>query len=448
VSTTVERDESEDVPASAAIPPSSGGPSARRRSRHSSPGRRRRRRGRRVSAFVVVLALVFFFAPAVSYLFGGRPQAIDNRPLAKFPSVSDGWKFFPELGTWATDHLNGRKQAVRANNEVSQNLFHEQPNDPQTTTKDGYVQVVRGRDGWLYLGDDFKNKCQPVQTPTQVIAQLRELDKIVTDSGRRFVVTVAPDKSGIYPQHLPSNFVGKDCSAAFAASFWSALQAARLPGYVDSRSVLLAAAAGHLASLPLPAAVQAARIAAVAGDGPYYRPKDTHWDAAGVVLDGQLLAAALDPAVAAGRQIASAGTSQPVGDLTYLLGLPAKDTLPAFVVPNPGVTMQAGSSLLLQTDKVNVVRNTSSGAPLYQPKTLLLGDSFFDTSKAFLGSYFTDAAFLHNKSNPQVVANAMIDRTTVVLEISERLVAPGFSPLLSAASLKTIQSVLAAHPLP
>jgi hypothetical protein len=79
---------------------------------------------------VLVLALVFFFTPAVALASGFHAHQIENRPLAKFPSIHDGWKALPELGTWATDHLFGRKQAVAVNNQIAQHLFGHCPTTP------------------------------------------------------------------------------------------------------------------------------------------------------------------------------------------------------------------------------------------------------------------------------------------------------------------------------
>ena len=91
--------------------------------RHRRPGRRQ------FSAIVLVLAMVFFFTPAVALAAGFRAHQIENRPLAKFPSIHDGWKALPELGTWATDHLFGRKQAVALNDQIAQHVFGQLPDN-------------------------------------------------------------------------------------------------------------------------------------------------------------------------------------------------------------------------------------------------------------------------------------------------------------------------------
>ena len=80
------------------------------------PGRRRTRR-----PVALALALVFFFGP-LGASRPGRATARDSRTVAltDFPSLSDGWSFFPQFTTWATDHLPLRGEAVEANAALSE----------------------------------------------------------------------------------------------------------------------------------------------------------------------------------------------------------------------------------------------------------------------------------------------------------------------------------------
>ena len=163
---------------------------------------------------MLIAALVFFFGPSFAVLCGFRAQAIENRALTRFPSIHDGWKALPELGTWATDHLAGRKFAVKANDEVATRIFSEPPAVKQTTDKNGFTQVVEGKNGWLFLGDDFRVKCVQSRPAWDTIARITKLSNAVAASGRKLVFAIAPDKSDIYPQYLPNDYVGRgvlDC---------------------------------------------------------------------------------------------------------------------------------------------------------------------------------------------------------------------------------------------
>ena len=86
---------------------------------------RTKRRPRRWVALLI--AFLFFFGPLGAFVLGQRPVAFENRALAEFPSVSDGWDFFPNFTTWAVDHLPLRDKAVRANARASELVFGEAP---------------------------------------------------------------------------------------------------------------------------------------------------------------------------------------------------------------------------------------------------------------------------------------------------------------------------------
>ena len=109
--------------------------------------------------------------------------------------------------------------------------------------------------------------------------------------------------------------------------------------------------------------------------------------------------------------------------------------------------MTPGSDLSLHYYRTSHIPNTSTGAPLYQPKTLLLGDSFTDTSKQYIAPYFADLTMMHNQSSGLEMANAMIGRSTVIFQVAERMATTGYSVLLTDSALHTIATVLAAHPV-
>jgi alginate O-acetyltransferase complex protein AlgJ len=375
---------------------------------------------------MLVLTLLFFFGPGVAALSGVRAEQIENRPLTPFPSIHDGWKALPEVGAWATDHLAGRKQAVAANTALNQLLFAERAGDTVSAKAGGYPQVIQGRDGWLFLGDDVSVRCRSRADPAELVARMRRLSDLVTKSGRRFAIMIAPDKSTIYPQYLPESYLGRACAPAFTTRFWSAFAKNPTPGNVDIRTLLLAEARKS--------------------DRLLYRPRDSHWNLQGISLEAALLAHALDPALQVGTRVVDEGTYRPVGDLTRLLGAPERDQLPAMTLVRDGVTLSPGSELALQRNKVTHVRYVSTSAPLYQPKTLILGDSFTDTSKYAVSQYFADLTLLHNRSATKRVAAAMIDRDTVIVQMGERLAITGNNLLLSDAALKDFAQVLAAHP--
>ncbi|MBB3678707.1 alginate O-acetyltransferase AlgX-related protein [Modestobacter versicolor] len=399
-----------------------------------------------------LLALLFFFGPALAFVLGVRPEAIENRPLADLPSPTEGWDFFPAFSTWSTDHLPLRAQAVRFNAELSQRVFGEAPSygtdpggpatgipsgDSSATQTDGapaaaqYPRVLEGQDGWLYFGPDVAEPCQATRSLDEVFHRVDRLRSAVEASGRTFVVTVAPDKSTMVAGSLPDTYLGQDCATERRTAFWETLRATPPTGYLDLRG-------------PLEAAQEAT------GD-PIYRPTDTHWGPRGAAVYTEQLATRLDSALMDGTRFVETGpTSQP-GDLADMLGLPHDDPVEGVELRRDGVTPVGRDSLEVSelSDRPDRVLNETNGAPLFQPRTVLLGDSFTNASTAMIGQFFADLTLLHNEvaaDSPQTVADALAESDVVVYEIVERVFIADGGPLLDDASLSAIESTLAANP--
>jgi alginate O-acetyltransferase complex protein AlgJ len=415
------------------------------------PDTARRRRGLPRRPVAALLALVFFFGPFGAFVLGQRPQAIENRPLADFPSLSDGWAFFPGFTAWATDHLPLRAEAVQGNAALSERLFDEPPSyrgDEGTTagvpsgdstagdTGSGqgveYPQVIEGEDGWLYFGGDVSNPCDPVRDVSDTLARWDRLGRAIEASGRRFVVTVAPDKSTLYPDALPDSYLGEDCAQDRRAEFWDALRTSPPTGYLDLRG-------------PLEATERDGGI-------PVYRKLDTHWTPRGAAVFATALADVLTPALLSGSQVTETGPVSEPGDLAALMGQPAAEEFPGVALLRPGVSPVRRESLDLPdlplTEPVTVTDRTT-GVPLFQPPTLLLGDSFSNASRSALGTLFADLTLLHNGAageDPATVAGAVAAADVVVVEIVERTISSGRGALVEDAALEAIEQAVAANP--
>lgn len=130
--------------------------------------------------------------------------------------------------------------------------------------------MIQGRDGWLFLGDDISIRCKTKAIPDDIVARMKRLSDVVTNSGRKFVIMIAPDKTTIYPRYLPKSYVGRACTPPYTTRFWSAFEKNPTPGNVDVRTLLL--------------------DQAWKSDSPIYGPKDSHWDLQGISLEAALLA--------------------------------------------------------------------------------------------------------------------------------------------------------------
>jgi alginate O-acetyltransferase complex protein AlgJ len=416
-------------------------------------------------ALVGVLALCFFFGPAFAAVVGVRAKPIENRKLTSFPSISQGWSIFGHFDSWATDHLPLRDTAVRTNSAAERDIFNENPDyaangaagattanaagvaglpgvgaPPPTQTPSAVASappvvqtipsVVGGEDGWLYYGTDFADACQPVLSATVIAQRFQQLSDIITKAGKKFVATIAPDKSDIYPQYIPDSFAAKSCTRTAQDALWAALAANPPNGYFDVHSAVVAA-------------VEAAP------QTPIYYKTDTHWDNAGSLIYAKLLADSLNPAVWTTSTVKDTGPVAKPTDLSALLGTPKSETQETYSVTRPGVHN-------LVNNKMLKIANTTTGAPLITGQTTLISDSFTEAANFAVSGFFASAAIINpvaacvtasclpsGSSFAYTNLEASIKASnTVVLEIVERDVVGGQAPILSTAFLTSLASYL------
>ncbi|WP_424535352.1 alginate O-acetyltransferase AlgX-related protein [Sphaerisporangium viridialbum] len=385
-------------------------------------GRTSRRRGPwRLAA--PLAAVVFFFGPALAFAAGDRAAEIENRKLRDFPALQGTGEFVPDFEAWAVDHLPLRQYAVRGRTMLSERVFG-QPPSSNTGKRPAYPRIIEGRDGWLYFGDDVAEACRPVRPVAGILGRLRRLAEIVRKSGRRFVFTVAPDKTTIYPDKLPESFLGERCLTRRKQEFWAALNAARLPGYVDLRAPL-------------------ERLQRESGKPVYWRT-DSHWNERSAALYGMELARALKPDLTRDTRLVAAGRDLREGDLGRLLGTPRSETADRWKLVRDGVRLvrrdDRGAPVSYR------VTNASSRAPLFQPRTLLIGDSFTRESVSWIAPYFADLTVLRSdapaKAGPEQVATQVAESEVVVFEMVERYYAGGHGEMLDDATIAALEKAL------
>lgn len=416
----------------------------------------------------LVAAMLFFFGPAAGFVVGDRADQIDNRPLAQLPSWEMGWGVVPAFTQWANDHLPLRSQAVGVGTAISEDVFGEPPQygtgpgggvgvggaggaqseaEPSTSADPQWPQVIAGTDDWLYFGGDTHAPCEPELSLTDVMTSLERLKAAVEGSGRKLVLAVVPDKSTMVPEHLPSNYAGKKCSIERKAEFWQALNSSGL-GAIDLRGPLGIAqdAAGH----------------------PLYQASDTHWSPQGAAVFVQQVVNTLDPSLLNGAaipglhqpagegptQFVDLGSKSFAGDLSVMLGTQRSDTLTDIAVDRTGVAVFENgveipvTSIPESTGTPITYTATSTAAPLYPGRTLVLGDSFYQRTRFMFTPFFAQLTMLHNQSDGPTLSAAMVEADTVVVELVERSVSGGFVSLGTPSVVDTIAQALAEHPLP
>ena len=342
---------------------------------------------------VALIAAVFFFTPVAVWVVGVRAKPIENRPFTPLPHVSDGWDAFDQLTQWGIDRLPLRADAIRLNNDLTEKVFHELPTlgaagGPVGVGQTGHVggegsaqagpqpralQVIEGRDGWLFYGDEFVRACEPEATPESVVDGLRRLGEILRASGRELIFATPPDKHTLSGRFLPSDLPERDCAEQADADRHARLKAAALPGWVDMRTAL-------------------ERQQQEAGR-PIYLQRDTHWDGSGDVVFARSLADAIDPALL--RETRFRPQPQPVrfvGDLTAIAGDATESEDERYDTVRRGV--RAVGAPRTTTNATNYPITTSrfersdDGAALVEQPTLLYGDSFAERSLPLVQPFF------------------------------------------------------------
>ncbi|MCG5216997.1 alginate O-acetyltransferase AlgX-related protein [Streptosporangium soli] len=371
----------------------------------------------------LLAAALFFAGPALAFAAGDRAVELENRRLPEFPALSRGWEVIPDMEAWATAHLPLRRHAVRGNAALSEFLFKEAPSYG-TAGAPGYPRVIEGRDGWLYFGDDVTEACRPRWSIAETLKRLRRLAEIVRRSGRRFLFTVAPDKTTIYPDRLPERFPGQACLGKRKQEFWAALRAAHLPGHIDLRDPL-------------------ERAQRESGTPAYWRT-DSHWNERSAGLYGRELARALQPGLSRETRLVKAGQASRSGDLGGLLGIPLEETIDRWRLVRDGVRRFRQDDRELPVSFSTA--NASDRAPLYQPRTLLIGDSFTRNSLPWVLPYFADVTYLRSdapaKAGPDYLAEKVARSETVVLEIVERHLVGGHAEMLDDATFAVLDRTL------
>jgi len=152
--------------------------------------------------------LVFILVLVVMGLAAFRPRAgttlvAENRTMAPWPGLAFARGFPQAFEQALADRFGGRQTLLEFHNRARIRLF----GAPASSN------VMVGRDGWLYfLGEDgtaFDRYYRGTLTVSDaqlhaVVAEFKRRSAFLAANGIAYVVTIAPDKSTIYAEHLPS----------------------------------------------------------------------------------------------------------------------------------------------------------------------------------------------------------------------------------------------------
>jgi len=318
---------------------------------------------------------VVIAGPALAFAIGQRGKPIENREPAAFTGLDDGWDSLTSFGHYIGDRLPLRQRAVRLDGWADEEVFDEDPAFGGSATP----RVIGGKDGFLFLSEAFDEACAPPLSGAETAAHLAYLASIIQDSGRRVLTMVAPDKSSVHPELVPTDFVKRECAEKSSDELWAALDTANIPGFIDLRTPLReeTARTGH----------------------PLYLRTDSHWDEEGARLAVREGVDFFSPGLFDDAEVAYVGQQAYIGDLTLLRADPTADAAPDYRTTRPGITAVADETLddlgaqidhhFINTESNNGSNNGTADR-LIQGKTLMIIDSYGSVARSLLVPYFAD----------------------------------------------------------
>ncbi|WP_309110071.1 hypothetical protein [Saccharothrix sp.] len=389
-------------------------------------------------------AVLYFFLPLAMLAVGLRPAEFENRKLAEFPSITDGWGFFTGLEKWASDHLPLRDRAVAAADGISRGIFGEAPKferpqgpvGPVQTTppKDpsldkpeptAFVPVVEGKDDWLFLGSDVKHACRPLVPQADTLARIEQLRTAVEASGRKFILAVAPNKSTMVADYLPSRYFGKDCAQTARDQFWRDI--VTNPSTLDLRPGLREAEKREGRSA--------------------YSKTDSHWTHDGSLVVAEAVAEAVEPGTTKTWQTKQVATHDRPGDLSALLGRQTTDPVPNFSIAPDGDNGRVMPPPFGDRDPKHLTQDPGRG--VLSMKAGVVGDSFGYYSAPYVAAAFTDVRIQHVEGaakDPHALGRLLAETDVVVVIAAERNLVGGVYPMFRPAAVEAISAELAAKP--
>lgn len=347
------------------------------------------------------LAVGFFAAPMAARLAGVTAEEFENRRLAHPPQLAQGWDAFAQTTQYVTDHMPLRAQAVRANTQIWTGVFGTDPRGAGETqlagseplpfarvgaaTRDeqggaglqGAATAKTGQAGWLYIDLEFKSPCDETISNRRMLERWAGLVRTIRQGGRDALLFVVPDKSSVYPEHLPRKYPHDECALAAKERFWRLFSKAGPPvGVHELRSELL-------------------RLKADAGDGLFQR-KDMHWTTLGALtMVNALLEEVGEDVRLEPNEIIARGPVTYEGDLGAVGGRPAS-----------GKRME-----------YDIVR--SDQARRVPGRTLLVCDSFVYKWMRLFKPYFEDVRYVSIYHSAAEIASEIRASDRVVMEAEE-----------------------------
>lgn len=324
--------------------------------------------------FKIGLFLLFLAAPVGSILLLGSVDSF-GRQQPEFPKV-EALKSAADriqLGDAILERTAAMKAAVQLHDWVGLRIV-------------GFITspvVISGKDGWLFYRPEFHGgACIDLQNVTDQLQRLRALIDMAQASGLDLRVSLAPNKSTIYPDQLHPYIRGYwRCHAKNVAGIRERLKQ-HAPFVIDHAVPLLAERARN-------------------PDATLYYMADTHWTPYGGAIALRQLLTTIYPTLDVPAPRLSDGAETQEMDLASALQLPLEK--------------QAGEVEPLPQDVLDELKRNSAAV-----RTIISHDSFYDRISAQVRAAFPNAMIFRGTKDAGWMRAQIAVADRVIVNLVER----------------------------
>jgi len=152
----------------------------------------------------ILLFLAVCWAPLLAIAFGVKSPNQEKRILAEKPALFTphglNLNFPKQFNAYFSDHFGLRSTCVTAYTALIYYTLNDSVNE----------QVMTGKNGWLFFGPTLKDYTA-INTLTdlqidRIVKTLVQQEAYLSSLGITFLFTIAPNKSSVYPEHMPARY--------------------------------------------------------------------------------------------------------------------------------------------------------------------------------------------------------------------------------------------------
>lgn len=331
----------------------------------------------RIAHLKIALFAFILAAPILAWMGFGNARDYGGGPHPNFPSIGQMLTKRGQLDKFGNAMLHrspAMRQAVRLRGWVGYRLV-------------GFVdtgRVVSGEMGWLFYRSEFHaGACLDEDMAARKLAEFAALTDLARAAGIDMIMSVAADKSTIYPEYLSRLARGYWRCQEHDVPLLRRLIREQAPLLVDHSEPILAAKAAH-------------------PEIPLYYTTDTHWTPYGAALGLRQLLEAAFPVASIPQPTLSDTMASRATDLSRMLLLPQIELRP---IPDPA--WQAGLRAF-NRDAANV-------------RTLIIHDSFYALLRGQLAAIFPNLVTLGFRSTESEIDAAIASTDRLIISSVERL---------------------------